>query len=52
MFQKVYHMYHFIKSLEKVRITNKPTPNPPKDTPAIDSTLGDMMKVTSYLQHV
>ena len=52
MLQKVYHMYHNIKILEKVGSTNKPTFYLPQYTQTIEFTLDDMVKVSSDIHGV
>ena len=52
MFQKVYHMYHNIKILEKVGSTNKPTFYLPQYTQTIQFTLDGLMKVSSHIHGV
>ena len=46
------HMYHYTKSLDKVGRTNKTTFNLPHDASAIQSTLENLVKVTSDLHYI
>ena len=44
---KVFHVCHYIKIMEKSEGTNKPTSDQPQDTPTAESTLENIMTVPS-----
>ena len=52
MFHRIYHIYHYIKIVDKVWSKNKLALTLPQYAPTIQTTLADHMKVPSVLHDV